>query len=253
MEAYDAITAEEYDKDYPELNQAEYALFKRYIKEQPAPALEVGVGTGRLLLPYLKEGLDVEGFDPSPHMLDILQKKATAENLSPVIYQQSMQTLDLPKKYGVIFAPLYAMQYIDDWADVRKAIQKLYDHLLPGGVLLLTLHLPNLVSRRDLPAPNWQRVREGRGSDGKEVITFAKASFDNFNQLMKIDYRYEIKRNGEKFETLNTRNMRWYSPHEIELLLEAHGFTDVSVEDGKDISPPMMANSVTMLVTAKRP
>ena len=56
-------------------------------EENLGPALEIGCGTGRLTIPYLEAGLDVEGLDSSGQMLEICRTKAAARGLLPVLHQ----------------------------------------------------------------------------------------------------------------------------------------------------------------------
>ena len=77
----------------------EHDLFLRLIQQSPGKVLDVGFGTGRLMLSYLAAGIDVEGVDSSGEMLAICRQKAFERGLSPVLYQQRMQALDLGGRY----------------------------------------------------------------------------------------------------------------------------------------------------------
>src|SRR5215210_9371140 len=80
-------------------------FFRDLIVESGQPALDVGCGTGRLLLDYLAQGIDIDGVDDSPEMLAICEEKAAKLGLQPNVYQQKMQSLDLPRKYRTIIVP----------------------------------------------------------------------------------------------------------------------------------------------------
>ena len=54
----------------------EIAYHQKFIESYGQPALDVACGTGRLLLPYLRAGLDVDGCDISPDMLALCREKA---------------------------------------------------------------------------------------------------------------------------------------------------------------------------------
>src|SRR6266705_6499715 len=51
------------------------------------PVLDVACGTGRIMLPCLKPGVDVEGLDLFPAMLARLREKATKAGFNPTLHQ----------------------------------------------------------------------------------------------------------------------------------------------------------------------
>ena len=57
------------------------------IKNSGGKILEVGTGTGRLLIEALENGADIYGIDLSPAMLDILKAKLTGDQLSRISLQ----------------------------------------------------------------------------------------------------------------------------------------------------------------------
>src|SRR5437773_1839305 len=72
----------------------EVPYFRRSIERDGQPALDVACGTGRLLLPYLRAGLDVDGCDVSADMIELCREKAASEGLSPTLFVQAMVELD---------------------------------------------------------------------------------------------------------------------------------------------------------------
>ena len=63
--------------------------------------------------------------------------------LFPVnLYNQSLQALSIPKKYGAIFIAVGSFQLIEDRVQVLQVLKKLRDHLLPGKSLFLELFIP---------------------------------------------------------------------------------------------------------------
>src|SRR5215212_9455797 len=69
------------------------------------PALEPMCGTGRFLIPFLERGIDIDGVDASPHMLQACREHGEAKGLKPQLYEQLVQEIDLPRRYGYIFMP----------------------------------------------------------------------------------------------------------------------------------------------------
>ena len=69
--------SEVYDQMYPNVDPACIALLSELAK--PGPALELGIGTGRIALPLMETGIEVHGIDASECMLDVLKGKPGAE------------------------------------------------------------------------------------------------------------------------------------------------------------------------------
>src|SRR4051812_36683125 len=73
----------EFNQDGPEI-----AYFQRFIEADGQRALDAACGTGRLLVPYLRQGLDVDGCDISADMLERCRARAEAAGLSPNLYSR---------------------------------------------------------------------------------------------------------------------------------------------------------------------
>ena len=77
-------------------------------RETNGPVLDIACGTGRILLPCLQAGVDIEGLDLYEPMLARLRVKATALNLSPRLHQADMCDFSLPRKSGLVMIPFNA-------------------------------------------------------------------------------------------------------------------------------------------------
>jgi SAM-dependent methyltransferase len=64
-----------------DLRPHEIPYFRRYIERNGEPALDVACDTGRLLLPYLRAGLDVDGCDASGDMPEICLRERRAQGV----------------------------------------------------------------------------------------------------------------------------------------------------------------------------
>src|SRR5439155_750840 len=113
----------------------EIPYFQRYI-ERGQPALDVACGTGRLLLPYLRAGLDVDGCGVSADMVALCREKAELEGLSPTLWAQPMHELDPPRTYKTIFV-CGAFGLGSTREHDFEALRRFRDDLEPGGTLLL--------------------------------------------------------------------------------------------------------------------
>ena len=226
------------------------------------PALDVACGTGRLLIPLLERRLDVDGTDISPDMLDLCRARAERKGLAPNLYVQASHELDLPRRYRTIY--MCGSFGIGGDADHdRVALRRLYDHLEPGGFLLLDHEMPyseptgwsywTKQGREALPETvevhGWRPL-----SDGSEVALSSRVvDVDPLTQRLVMEMRPHLRRDGEVIEeeTL-TLAMTLYTAKHIELLLEVAGFDDVRMVDNWTDAPATRDTSNVVFI-AQRP
>lgn len=111
------------------------------------PALDVGCGSGRLLVPWVASGLVVDGVDASADMINACRDAAALAGHEPKLYVQPSHLLDLPQRYGTIvmcgsFGLGVSRQH--DLDGLRRA----FEHLRPGGLLALDYELSEFDSER---------------------------------------------------------------------------------------------------------
>src|SRR5437660_6045471 len=93
--------AEAYDVWLPPSgNYYDRAVYRRAIESGSGTALELGCGNGRLLVPYCRDGLDVEGVHSSRDMLDLCAAHARDEGLEVVLHHCDWAALDLGRTYA---------------------------------------------------------------------------------------------------------------------------------------------------------
>src|SRR6187549_1068192 len=190
----------EFNRDGPEID-----YFRRFV-EAGQPALDVACGTGRLLLPYLRAGLDVDGCDISPDMLALCREAAAREGLSPKLYAQAMHELDLPRRYRTIYV-CGGFGLGGNRAQDEGALRRIHEHLEPGGALILDNQVPyddgggwhywTEDGRRELPKPWPTRGDRRTGSDGTEYELRSRVvEVDPLLQRMTLEMRAFMWRDG---------------------------------------------------------
>ncbi len=114
------------------------AFFRGEIARFGQPALDLACGTGRLLLPLLCAGVDIDGCDISGDMLRHCRDKAASQGLEPRLYQQPMHAFDLPRRYRTIYI-CDSFNLAGSREQALATLQRCFAHLEPGGALLLNI------------------------------------------------------------------------------------------------------------------
>ena len=223
-------------------------FYREIIKRQGGPALDVGCGTGRHTLDYLAEGLDVDGVDNSPEMLALCRTKAAARGIDvgERLFHQEMDALDLPRRYATIFVPSGTFMLVLDPAAATTALKRFYEHLTPGGVLVLSFNAKLWRGRRTPPQMEWSPwevyAEQPRPEDGATVRRWIRTRYDHDQQLEHEENRYEVLRDGVvAYSEFHQRSpcVHWYTLPQAVATVAAAGLADVraTVRDTFDPAP----------------
>ncbi len=209
-------------------------FYRDIIQASGQPALDIGCGTGRLLLDYLADGIDIDGVDSSPEMLEICRMKALKLGLHPTLYLQPMESLELPRRYRTIMVPSSSFQLVTDPHDAAEAMRRFWRHLEPGGTLVMPFMIPwDGAATDSMVAVDWKIVAEQvRPEDGLLIRRWARATYDLAHQLEHTEDRYEVIREGEIIESEHHSRSPagcWYTPAQAIKLYEDAGFTAMRI------------------------
>jgi SAM-dependent methyltransferase len=111
-------------------------------KKVHGPVLEIGCGTGRILLPLLEKGIDITGIDLCKEMVLILKKKARDRALRPKIVLADMKNFSLNKKFNLVIIPYRAFLHMLTEEDQLKTLQNIKNHLNKNGKLIIHSYCP---------------------------------------------------------------------------------------------------------------
>ena len=213
--------------------------FKEMIDQYGQPVLDVGCGTGRLLLDYLAADIDIDGLDISPDMLAICRQKGASLMLEPKLYLGDMVSMKLPRKYQTIIVPSCSFQLVTDMDEASLAVSRFYDHLLPGGVLVMAFMIFKPGS--DGKLSDWRLANEEtRPEDGALAQFYIRGRNDAETQLQHNESRYEITLDGEVITSeFHQRSpaTRWYTQSQAVDMFEAAGFKDIKLFRGATQEP----------------
>jgi SAM-dependent methyltransferase len=206
------------------------------------PALDVGCGTGRLLLDYLGAGIDIDGVDNSPEMLQICREKAEALGLQPRLYEQNMQELDLPRSYGTIIVPSSSFQLLTNPDDAAEAMWRFFRHLVPAGTLVMPfMILWTEPTEEDVVTVDWRCTAETvRPEDGATVRIWSRNRYDLRRQLEDTEDRFEVVRDGQIVASecvSKSPATCWYTQEEARELYAGAGFTNIRLTSEFTFAP----------------
>ena len=140
----------------------EVPYFRRYVENGGGAALDVACGTGRLLVPYLRAGLDVDGCDVSPDMVELCRDKAEREGLRPMMVghsQGGMQVVKVLRKLaGLSSSELHVCNPLT-WKLPHSAYGPVI--VLTTPMLMGSAALAFAASSNDAPMTNAIRVNIG--------------------------------------------------------------------------------------------
>jgi SAM-dependent methyltransferase len=212
--------------------RGDQAFYLEVISQSGEPVLDVGCGTGRLLLDLMQRGTDVDGVDVSPEMLAICRAKGLGMGLRPALYEQAIERLDLPRRYRTILAPSSVLQLVTEPAAVAAAVSRLYGHLLPGGVLVapfMTLWAPGMPLHVEWENASW------RDEDGALLTRMGRVTYDPATQCESTEDLYQVVVEGETVAVEHHRRSpaaRSYTQAQARALFEKAGFANVRVLRG---------------------
>ena len=202
-------------------------FYREAIERYGQPVLDVGCGTGRLLLDYIAQGIDIDGVDNSPEMLALCQERARAQGLDVALYEQYMEELDLPRRYRAILVPSSSLQLITDREQAAIAMVRLVAHLEPGGALVASFMT---LWREGDPLDSTRERSAVRPEDGALFRHLARARYDPATRLEHTDDLYQRLVNG--VVVAEERHVRSpatlsYTQQEAIALYENAGLTEV--------------------------
>jgi hypothetical protein len=108
----------------------------------PGPALELGIGTGRIALPLLERGVRVEGIDASQEMLAKLKAKPGAGAID--VHIGSFEQFSLGREYRLIFVVFNTFFNLLGQEEQIRCLQSIAGHLTHDGAMVVEAFVPDM-------------------------------------------------------------------------------------------------------------
>lgn len=224
LKTYLKLSTAIYAIDKAEAPEQELRFYMDYAKEAKGSILEPMCGTGRFLIPMIETGLEVDGFDASPYMLEVLHEKCLQKGLKAQVWEGFLQNLNIEKSYRLIFIPDASLNLILNTEEIKACLKKIYDHLERGGKFVFELVTLKYAEGIEVGAQQRFAVRK---ADGKSIIqNVLILPFED--QIGKTSSRYELIEDGEILKTeLEDFALFFHNPDEMNLWLTEIGYMDI--------------------------
>ena len=236
--------AELYDFVAPYQARPDVGFFVEAAKESGGPVLELGCGTGRVLIPTARAGVKIVGLDLSPDMLEMCRGKLEAEpeevRSRVRLVEGDMRRFALGQTFRLVTLPFRPFQHLTTVEEQLACLGCIRRHLAEDGKMILDIFNPKLESLVQLNfGQELSEEPEFTMPDGRKVIRRHKvASRDVPNQINYVELIYYVTYpDGRQERLVQAFPMRYMFRYEAEHLLARAGFAVEHLYADYDKSP----------------
>ena len=251
--------ADLYDHVVPYRTRSDVSFFVDAAVAADGPVLEVGCGTGRVLIPTARAGLRITGLDLSPHMLEVCRTRLRAEpddvRARVRLVQGDMRGFDLGTTFQLVTIPFRPFQHLISIDDQIACLSTIHRHLVRGGELILDLFNPSHEALvRDNIGLEFGEEPEFTTPDGRIVRRVHKITGrDLHQQVMQVELIYDIAHpSGRRERVVHAFAMRYLFRFEVEHLLARCGYRIREIYSDYDRRPYGAVYPGELIVVAER-
>lgn len=138
------------------------SCFSRYGRVPTKRILELGCGTGRLLIELAKRGFEPMGVELNPHMIDYARQKARQVGVALELVKADMASFKIDMPIDAAFCAIDTFRYLPDEESARSHLQCVSDSLRSRGIYVVDFNLVGLLnSYPKVEAEEWTIERDG--------------------------------------------------------------------------------------------
>lgn len=254
-----AFVSEYYDYLISEGDRPDIKFYVDAALESEGPVLEIGCGTGRVLLPIAREGIAITGIDLSPFMLERCRRRLEAETeivRSKVkLVQADMRDFHFEGRFMLVTIPYRPFQHLPTVDDQLSCLRSVHHHLTDKGRFILEVFNPSIpwlaadnTGREMSPEPQVELP------DGRKVIRRHKiVAKDYSNQINYMEMIYYVTHpDGRQERLVHAFPMRYLYRYEAEHLLYRCGLKVLDVYGDFKKSPYGTVYPGELIMVAKK-
>jgi len=231
-----------------------------YVEEAQASdgnVLELGSGTGRILIPVARLGKEITGVEASPRMLAQCRTRLDQEppevRQNATLVRADMRDFDLDTRFSLVMIPFRPLQHLIAVSDQIATLQAIHRRLGPRGRLIFDVFNPKI-----------QRLIEDRTAEQEDTAEVALPDNRSFrrtgrvaavhidDQYSEVELIYYVRgADGSTQRLVHGFLMRWYWRYELEHLLARCNFR-VKAVFGDFNRSPLTDESPEMIFITER-
>ena len=233
MKEYDRTDAAFYDY-YSTGLEGDVPFYVEEARKAGSPVLELGCGTGRILIPIAEAGISVVGLDRAPAMLSVVRKKLSKLSVETQrrteLIEGDMRDFSLGRRFKLIMIPYRAFLHLLTPEDQRQALRCMHEHLTDDGRLVFNIFDPRL----DIIAAHFGPLGSAMKKQsefihpdtGHRVVVWDTRQYDPERQRLEEHFIFEALADEGRVlsKTYSPLTLRYVYRYEMEYLLELCGY-----------------------------
>jgi SAM-dependent methyltransferase len=233
------------------------AFYVREAERSGGPVLELGCGTGRILIPMARAGCTVTGLDGSREMLARCEARLRDEpeevRARVTLHHGDARDFDLGTRFALVTAPFRLVQQMTTSDDQLSLLGAVDRHLAPDGRFVFDVYNPDFAALAAADGAEHEDTPERPLPDGRTLRRTVRIRRVRWvDQVSEAELVYYVapapgapaERHVQAFD------MRWYVRGELVHLLGRRGFR--AAIQGDFDGAPLADGSPEMVVVARR-
>lgn len=200
-------------------NQLDFYL--SLARRHPGAVLELGCGSGQLIVPIAANATPAVGLDHSPQMLMAARARADAAGVQVELVEGDMREFELGQKFSLIFIARNSLLHLSEQNEFAALFRAVRRHLAPHGVLAFDIFKPNIGMAALSGSERVAVMRKASPLHG-ELTVEATNDYDPLSQVNRATWF--ISTTEQRDAWVAPLHLRWIFPQELCALLAVNGF-----------------------------